>query len=179
MAQWKQALLAVYDLPEGDWMGFTHAYFPARAFDEYQLREGWAFARKGEGYLALTCSQDITLTEQGPQAYRELRAAGRQAVWVCHLGRAAVDGDFSAFQEKILALPLHFDRLSVEFTSLLGEQLAFSFEGPFTVNGEGILLRGYPHYENPYTVTPLDAEQMDIVYGDTVLRLDFSVPKDL
>ncbi|MDI7277363.1 MAG: hypothetical protein QME94_15405, partial [Anaerolineae bacterium] len=44
VAQWKDVLIAIHNLPEGDWMGFTHAYFPTCAFDEHVLREGWAFA---------------------------------------------------------------------------------------------------------------------------------------
>ncbi|MGE5224013.1 MAG: hypothetical protein ACM3PY_16355, partial [Omnitrophica WOR_2 bacterium] len=35
VAQWKDTLIAVYNLPENDWMGFTHAYFPIYAFDEH------------------------------------------------------------------------------------------------------------------------------------------------
>jgi len=46
VAQWKDVLIAVHSLPEDDWMGFTHAFFPAFAFDEYDLVDGWAFARK-------------------------------------------------------------------------------------------------------------------------------------
>ena len=32
-------------------------------------------------------------------------------VWLCHMGRAALDGDFSPFQDKILALDVSFDEL--------------------------------------------------------------------
>ncbi len=49
VAQWRDALIALYRLPEDDWMGFTHAYFPVHAFDAYELRAGWAFAKKGDG----------------------------------------------------------------------------------------------------------------------------------
>ena len=59
VAQWKDALIAVYEMPKDDWMGFTHAYFPVYAFDEYALQRGWAFARKGDGYLAITVSMMI------------------------------------------------------------------------------------------------------------------------
>ena len=86
VAQWKDILMAVYRLPSDDWMGYTHAYFPTFAFDEYTLREGWAFARKGNGYLAITASNGINLTLQGREALRELRSTGDQNIWICHLG---------------------------------------------------------------------------------------------
>ena len=50
-AQWGDVLLALHRLPEDDWLGFTHAYFPTAAFDEYTLDGQWAFARKGSAYL--------------------------------------------------------------------------------------------------------------------------------
>ena len=74
VAQWKDTLVAVHKPPEDDWMGFTHAYYPVHSFDEYVLRDGWAFARRGEGYLALTAAQGIELVHRGSTAFRELRS---------------------------------------------------------------------------------------------------------
>ena len=58
-----------------DWLGFTHAYFPARVFDEHAFQGGWAFARTGDGYLALTAARGFEFITTGPTAYRELRSA--------------------------------------------------------------------------------------------------------
>ena len=137
-AQWKDVLIAVHNLPAGgrppvaraavqdagvvlpagDWLGFTHAYFPARGFDEHSMRKDsggqlWAFAREGDGYLALTAACGLEFMTRGDNAYRELRSYGHHNIWLCHLGRAALDGDFGAFQDKILALAVSFDDLSV------------------------------------------------------------------
>jgi hypothetical protein len=122
VAQWKDALIAVYNLPEDDWMGYTHAYFPAYAFDAYAIRKNaqeqtWAFAQKDAGYIALTTSQEMTWMTNGPGAYRELRAYGQETVWCCQMGRAALDGDFATFQERVLAQPLTFEQLAVHFKS--------------------------------------------------------------
>jgi hypothetical protein len=98
VAQWKDVLIAVHKLPADDWLGFTHAYFPAWAFDEYVLREDsndhmWVLARKGEGYLALTAARGLEFMMQGDNAYREVRSHGQYNAWLCHMGRAALDGD--------------------------------------------------------------------------------------
>jgi len=172
-AQWKSTLAAIYNLPDDDWMGFTHAYFPIPAFDETVLRDGWAFARKGEGFLALTASTGVNLVTEGEHANHELRAPGRQVAWICHVGRAAVDGDFVAFQEKVLGLPLQVDGLHVELETPLGDRLTFGDQAPFCVNGVEVRLDDFPHYENPYTVTSLNSSFMDIILGEDVLRLDF------
>jgi hypothetical protein len=179
VAQWKDVLIAVHNAlpaPEADWLGFTHAYFPAHAFDAYTLREDaeghlWAFAQKGEGYLALTAAQPMQLIEQGPYAYRELRSYGWPNVWLCHMGRAALDGDFDAFQAKVLALDVAFEGPSVRCETLRGEQLAFGWEGPLLRDGEAEPITGFKHYENPYCVADVGAESMDIRFGNQGLRL--------
>jgi hypothetical protein len=175
-AQWKSTLVAIYDLPEEDWMGFTHACFPTPAFDEYALRDNWAFARKGNGYLAVSSSLGLELVTKGEHAFHELRSPGRRPVWSCEMGGAASDGDFISFQGKILGLSVQYDGLSVDYTTPQGDRISFGYHQPLLVNEENIPLSGYPHYENPFTITPLNSGQMDIQYGETVLRLDFQSP---
>lgn len=173
VAQYKDVLIAIHNLPDDDWMGFTHAYFPTYAFDEYTLRDGWAFARKGDGYLALTASQGLELVRRGNSAYRELRSYGRHNVWLCHMGRAAQDGEFAAFQDKILALEVVFEELSVRCTTLRGDILSFGWEGPLLRNGEEHQLTGFNHYENLYCTAELPAAKMEIRSQDYLMRLDF------
>ena len=173
VAQWKDVLIAIHSLPEDDWLGFTHACFPAHAFDEHELRDGWAFARKGEGYLALTASQGLSFIEQGQGAYRELRSYGLRNVWLCQMGRATLDGDFETFQRKVLALGVAFDGLSASCETLRGETLSFAWEGSLLRNGQTQPLAGFKHYENPYCIADLPCPEMVVRSGDYLLRLQF------
>jgi hypothetical protein len=180
VAQWKDVLIAVHNIPDDDWLGFTHAFFPVWAFDEYDLRADaqghkWAFARKGDGYLALTAARGLEFITRGDNAYRELRSYGKQNVWLCHLGRAALDGDFRAFQDKILALDITFGDLSARCATLRGETLEFGWEGALTRNGEPEPITGFKHYDNPYCVAESPASQMEIHYGENAIRLKFGV----
>lgn len=174
VAQWKDVLVALYRLPERDPLGFTHAYFPVEAFDEYALRDGWIFARKGKGYVALTASHGLEMVKRGPGAYRELRSYGRETVWLCHMGRQEQDGSFEAFRRRVLAMPLAWQGLAVQFESLRGQRIAFSWSGAFTVDGAEVPLRGYPHYEGPYAHVDFPANEMRIQWRDAALVLDFS-----
>jgi hypothetical protein len=178
VAQWKDVLIAIHKLPENDWLGFTHAYFPLYAFDEHALLDGadgrgWAFARKENGYLALTAAQGLELITQGDNAYRELRSYGQHNVWLCHMGRAALDGSFSEFQEQVLAMDTAFDRLAARCMTLRGESLAFGWEGPLSVDGQEQPITGFKHYENPYCDADWPASQLDIGSRGQVLRLEF------
>jgi hypothetical protein len=173
VAQWKDALIAVYQLPEDDWMGFTHAYFPTPAFDESILRGGWAFARKGDGYLAITAAQGLGQVNHGNYRARELRSYGHQNIWFCHLGRAALDGDFSSFQRKILSLQVQYTESSVHFPTLRGESLSFGWQGPFLRNEREEPLSGFSHYEHPYVVSEASSRQLELRFGENALRLSF------
>lgn len=173
VAQWKDVLIDVRSLPDGDWMGFTHAYFPTFAFDEWTLEGGWAFARASDGYLALTASAGIELIKRGANARRELRSYGRESVWVCMLGRTAVDGAFDEFKRKVLELKVEFDGLSVVCDTLRGDSLRFGWTGDFLRNGEAVPLSGFKHYENPFCVADYPAESIDIEYEGNLMRLHF------
>ena len=174
VAQWKDVLISVHRLPDDDWMGFTHAYFPTYAFDEYAIKDDrWAFARKGNGYLALMASQGFEFIRHGHYATRELRSYGRNNIWLCHLGRKHLDGDFSAFQKKVLTLPVAFGENSIEFTTLRGETLSFGWDGPFLRDGQEQPLSGFMHYENLFVGSEYPSKQMDIGFGEDLLRLNF------
>jgi hypothetical protein len=193
VAQWQDALMAIYNLPEDDWMGFTHAYFPAYAFDASMIRDdagglSWAFAQKGAGYVALTALVDpaprataaglqrLTLSETGLHTGRELRVYGRRVAWLCQMGREAQDGTFAEFQEAVLGLAPAFEDLSVRMPTLRGDTLTFGWSGPLLRNGEPEPDRveggaGFRHFESMYGIAELPAEELVIVYGEQALRL--------
>jgi hypothetical protein len=129
--------------------------------------------RKGNGYLAITAQQGLVLTKHGHYALRELRSYGLHNMWLCHTGRAALDGDFSSFQEKILALPVKFADAHVRFTTLRGEILSFGWQGPFLRDEIEQPLSGFDHYENPFAASEFPSRQMEVRYGDGLLRLNF------
>jgi hypothetical protein len=171
LAQWKDLLVAVYALPADDLLGFTHAYFPIYAFEEYAIDEYWAFARVGDGYLALTAANGLEWVKHAPDGYRELRSYGAQNIWLCQMGRAAQDGTFAQFQEQVRAMRLDWGDGSVTCETLRGEHLSFGWQGPLTVNGQEQALAGFKHVENPYCTAEFPASSMEIEFQGTAMRL--------
>ena len=132
-----------------------------------------AFARKGDGYLAITAEEGFSLIKHGHSAFRELRSYGKHNIWLCHLGRLASDGDFSTFQENILTLDVKFGADSVQCPTLRGEMLAFGWQGPFFRDGREQPLSGFGHYEHPHVVSEYPSRQLDIRHDESILRLNF------
>jgi hypothetical protein len=96
----------------------THAWLPRDRFDEIVEQAGWIFARRGDGYLALRCNHPLRWqAEEGEDCGRELIAEGDDHVWICEMGRRAVDGPFEEFCARIAAAPLTFGRRSVVYDS--------------------------------------------------------------
>jgi hypothetical protein len=160
-------------LPEDDWLGFTHAYFPASAFDETSFQQKWAFARKGSAYLALYAARGLEWIERGPTAFRELRSHGKDNAWVCQMGQDLLDGSFEDFQHKVLALDLSYDGGELRLTSLRGELISFGWDSPLVVNDETQALDGFLHFDNAYSQSELGADSIDIVYQGEGVRLLF------
>lgn len=174
VAQYQNILFAAYRLPEDDWMPWTHAYFPVSEFDETRFEGGWAFARKGDGYLAITAREGIELIRHGKGAYRELRSQGTENMWICVLGRKADFQDFRGFQKKTLKSHLEWqDGLAVRFDAPSGDELVFSWEGDLLVNGVAQPLFGEHLIENRYCSAPKGASTIDIQYEGMILRLNF------
>jgi hypothetical protein len=172
VAQHRDLLIALYALPESDPSGFTRAYFPTFAFDEHQLGKEWAFAAKGDAYIALGCSEPIELVQDGPAAYRELRATGHNVAWLCQMGRKADYDSFANFRKRILAARFVSDGLSVSYRQLQGDTVTFDWNGALVVNGEAQQLQSANHYEGPNCVTDSwPASQMVVVHGEQAIQL--------
>ncbi len=113
VAQWQDVLIAVYALPDGDWLGLTHAYFPTYTFDAYTIRDGWAFAQKDNGYLALTAARGIALLETG-HARPPVRCDPMGNTLASRYARWDVPHKMVAFLETpqvVLGQPSTFDEL--------------------------------------------------------------------
>ncbi len=172
VAQHERTVICLYRLELGVGMGFTHAYFPTVLFDEYRLAGQWAFARSGQGYVTLWGDGALRLTEDGRHAGQELRSDGAGEAWLCQVGRAAEDGSFVDFCDRVMAHAPQGDRAELRWTTPTGEALAFGWAGALRVNGQPVDWEAYPHYENAYTQTPMAANRMTIRLGDQQHTID-------
>ncbi len=164
VGQYKNVLAAVYRISTApglyhtNRLRFTHAWLPRAAFDAVAERGGWIFARKGEGYLALRASNGYRWAGEGGE---EVISEGLRCIWLCELSRAAVDGPFERFIERICAAPLAFHGLRVRYDSPSLGRFEFGWRGGLRVAGREVPLRGYPRYENPFFSAPF-GERPDV-----------------
>lgn len=108
LTQDESVLAAIYSIPADHPVGFTHAYWPADAFDETTRDTHWAFGRKGKAYVALWSSRPTSI-ETDIVSGRELRARGRRAAWLCQLGSSEDHASLEAFADACRGLAPAFD----------------------------------------------------------------------
>ena len=180
VAQAGNVVIALYDIStrRGLYLThkleYTHAWLPKDRFDEVEERGGWVFARRADGYLALWSSQPgHWQTEPGEDKDRELIAPGKRNVWICELGRKAVDGDFERFVERIGQAHLHAEGLDVSYDSPSQGRLEFAWRGDLRQDGQPVARRGYARFDNPYSQAPFPGDVMRFEQNGEWLRLDW------
>ncbi|HNR31673.1 MAG TPA: hypothetical protein PKI11_12360, partial [Candidatus Hydrogenedentes bacterium] len=130
---------------------FTHAWLPRDRFEECIERDGWVFARRGDGYLAFYSQHPYRWqTERGDDQDREMIVDSPRNVFICEMGRRATDGEFTEFVRRILDAPVVIDGLRVTYQSPSQGHIAWDWTGPLLHNGAPVELREYPRYDSPY-----------------------------
>jgi len=150
----------------------THAWLPRDHFDEVMERDGWIFARKDQGYLALRCSRPVHWQEgEGEDRDRELIAEGREQAWICEMGRHEVDGPFQRFVDRIASAHLAFGDPGVVYQSPSQGAIEFGWKGPFRHRGEAVPMRDFPRYDSPYAGASFPLERIRVQCGNEWLEL--------
>ena len=180
-AQIENVVIAIYNISRAPalyvpnrWF-FPHAWLPRDRFDQVLEQNGWVFARHGQGYLALRSQQPYRWQDQpGEDQNREIIEDGRQNIWICELGRQAVDGSFEHFINRIGQSRLEYNNLQVSYHSPSVGWLEFGWQGPLRNDGQIIELGDFPRYENPDLQTEFGADRFDIRLDGQRLVLDFA-----
>ncbi|MBN1883737.1 MAG: hypothetical protein JW885_16360 [Deltaproteobacteria bacterium] len=178
VAQEKSVLVACYRASKmpGLYMTnklfFTHAWFPRKEFDEVREEGGWIFGRKGDGYIALYSRNGYRWQDEGEDKGCEVIADGRKNIWICQMGRRAVDDTFDEFISKVASAPLRFRGLSVVFESPTEGSIRFGWRGAFQVKGKRVSLFDYPRYDNRYVDAPFPPDTVEVGAGGHSVTLN-------
>ncbi len=181
VAMHERTVICLYPLQPDIGLGFSHAYFPTAHFDAWELEGQWAFARFGDAYAALWSDGELSLTSHGLHAAQELRSAGGGHAWLSHVGSRAENGDFASFIAKAKTnkpqLAFINDGIvpTITCSDINGTVLRFGETGGLWVNDVEYGFEDFPHYDNEYTHTPMNADTMTITHGDRTLTLDLNL----
>ncbi len=123
--------------------GFTHAWFPADAFDAARVAGDTALAQSGGAYVMLRGSADFQPVGDGPSAGCELRLAGQRNWWLIRLGSAYCHGDEGAFAARFAALRPEMEEASIVVTDPDYGRVTFFDDGSVEAEGRRIAPSDY------------------------------------
>jgi hypothetical protein len=152
---------------EVGWM--SHAYFERDRFCEVAKQNGWLFARKEDGYLALWSEKGYEIGRRGPYAGRELVCRGENA-WVVEAGRKADWGDFRRFIESTGSRTPKRDGEKIVYASPTSGTLSMGWEGEPAKDGKKVDL-DYPLVDGPYAYSRYESGELVARYGGEEARL--------
>jgi hypothetical protein len=200
-AQYRNVMIAVYNIKRIPALYvpikhfFTHAWLPKDKFDEVIEKNGWVFARKGDGYLALRSQNPYFWNEEtsspsrvgknknsvlresprlSPEDVgREVIVDGAHNIWICQMGRKADDGGFLEFVDKLSRAEVVFSGMNVQYRSPGNGVIRFGWEGALRVDGVEVQLDRYQRYDNPHAKAEFDPSEILISAGGHQLRLNW------
>lgn len=118
---------------------FTHAWFPAAAFDEVRHAGPLAAGRCGTGAVLIRAAGPLEAAAGGPAAGCELRLRGRRGWWLVRTGRARDLTDFVAAHATMQPAPGDDARAKVTMHDAEYGPVVFYPDG--SVAAEGRVLR--------------------------------------
>lgn len=160
----------------------THLWLPIAQTDEHRVSGDWILARRGDGYVAVATPGGVRPVFEGETAWQEWLPAQGGSAWVTVVGRAAVDGDFARWAERLTSSSLQWHPRGtqdpgVRFERDGGPALEVTFNTAFLVdNVPAGLVNGVPehepHLDNPAVHAEFGDAVTEVSWGGSSLRLE-------
>lgn len=96
-------LYCYYAIPDEHPTKFTHIYWPAFAMDEEVVKGGYRFARIGDRYMAVWCSQKLELNNTDAVMNADYRAYGDTSAWVVRCSDKNESESFEKFIDSFIS----------------------------------------------------------------------------
>ncbi|WP_164233706.1 hypothetical protein [Microbacterium hydrocarbonoxydans] len=180
--QHRDALMHVQRFTTTDPRRSTHLWFPVEQFDEFELRGEWILGRCGDGYVAVAAEGGLRPVLAGDTAQQEWLPRAGGAAWIAVVGRAAADGSFRDWADRLTASSIEWNPLGpedpgVSWTREEGRSLELTFDGPFLIDGApaGFADGGVevePHLQNPAVTLAFGQAEANVEWNGERLVLE-------
>lgn len=176
VVQAKDALIALYDIPE-DLERFPQisGYFSKELKRREEDDSGWVFAQGGEALIAYYPLADYEWREEEEKGWR-LHSPHLHNGAVLQVAPAGQYPSFEAFKQAVRNLPLSTQTdpvPQVQFTSLRGDRIEFTYGEQPLVNGGPVSYDDWPLYGSPFLQAEQGSNRLLMKDGSQRRLLDF------
>ncbi|MDH7516115.1 MAG: hypothetical protein QHI48_09605, partial [Bacteroidota bacterium] len=176
--QYRNTLVALYDIPPGERSGHIDLFFPKTLDLRIHDSSGWVFCRAGETFIAVYPLQPgrwMTLPED--DGNHRFRSDSLRNGYVVEVRSAREAGSFSAFMVRCRGhIPVFSPSETaptVVYRRLEGEEMVFRFPEDRRLNGETVDLSRTPLFDSPFLQAEVGSRTLLIRHGGTSHFLDF------
>ncbi|MFV1981815.1 MAG: hypothetical protein ACC655_11725, partial [Rhodothermia bacterium] len=179
--QYKDAVIALYDIPEGTRFPHINAFFSKDLEGRTEDESGWIFARGGDALIAY---YPLAPYEWARDWDKDKNETGSDRLVSRYLKNGAVVqvapfadyGSMEAFSTAVKELPLDVSTEptpSVEFTTLEGAKLSFTYGSTPAVDGVPLDYDNWPLFGGPFLNAERGSRKLEMRYGNDRRLLDF------
>jgi hypothetical protein len=171
----QDTVMVLYDIPSEARFPHVNGFFSKDLSQVVEDRSGWILARGAEAWIALRPLQ--------PYVWRPIDSGGKRLLSLHRKNgvvlQAAAASEFRSiedFRRAILALPLSFNVEavpSVQFRSLRGSDIEFTYGAAPRVNGTEVDYSKWPLFGGPFLEADVDSERLVMKHGALRRVLDF------
>ena len=176
VVQTEDAVVALYSIPRGTRFPFVSGFFGGGLTARDVDTSGWIFGHGGEAYVAYYPLAPYEWKAEPAGAWR-LHSPHLQNGAVVQAAPAAAYPSFDAFKAAIRALPLRATtspRPSVQFTTLRGTAIDFTYGETPRLDGRPVDYAGWPLYDGPFLRADAGSSRLEMRHGRLRRTLDFA-----
>jgi hypothetical protein len=173
--QHRDALIALYDIPEGEVHPHIDGFFP-KSLDERKVDpSGWIVCRAGDVYIAVFPVGAYEWIEE--HVDWRLRSKQRRMGVVVQVAAKRTAGSFESFTAAIRhRLPREDSRdgrMRVRYVTAAGDSMSFTYGGDRTVNGRTVDFSSYRLFNGPFMSADVGTGIITLRHGRMRRVLDF------
>ena len=170
------ALVALYDIPEGARFPHVSGFFSKDLARREEDASGWIFAQGGEAFIAYYPLAPYAWRQEDSGDWR-LHSPHRKNGAVVQVAPASAFASWDAFTEAVRALPLTTStepKPHVHFTTLSGAVLTARYGETPSVDSKAVDYDAWPLFEGPFLHAERGSRTLEIRYGRARRVLDFN-----
>jgi hypothetical protein len=173
--QHRNVLIVLYDIAPGARHPHVDGFFPKTLEERIVDPSGWIFCRGGHCAVAVYPLKPYDWIEEA-DCWR-LRSHELKNGFVVEAASAASPQEFDRFMRRMRHQRVEAEdfehTLSVSYTTLRGDTLAFTYGGDRRLNGEPVDLTQTPLYDGPFMRADVGTGVITLRYGEHRRILDF------
>ena len=174
--QHKNALIVLYNIPEGVRFGHIDGFFPKDLARREEDDSGWIFCQGGNSYIAYYPLKPYQWIEEA-ECFR-LRSYELKNGCVIEVASADDYESFDAFKSQIHSNPVVHDTfdqtLMVGYTTSDGDVMTFAYDGARRLNGKPIDFADYRLFSGPFLNAEIGERKLEMIHGNSGVMVDFA-----